>query len=133
MSTAYTVGETFTETTGPVERADFVRYAGASGDFNRIHYDEPFVTDAGYDSVFGQGMFTAGVASGLVREVFGLHALAEYRTRFVAQVWPGDTLTATVEIEAIEAGAEETSVEASVTVQNQDDEPVMTGSVVAVR
>lgn len=77
---------------GPVDRRDFVQYAGASGDFNPIHYDEPYATDAGHPSVFAQGMFTAGVAARLARERVGLHDLAGFRTRFSSQVFPGDTL-----------------------------------------
>ena len=44
-----------------VDRAMFVRYAGASGDFNPIHWNEDFAKSAGYPGVFAQGMFTAGV------------------------------------------------------------------------
>ena len=130
------VGDTVEYTAEDVERGDFVRYAGASGDFNPIHYDEPHAKAAGYDSPFGQGMFTSGVASRAVREVFGLQGLREFRTRFVAQVWPGDDLTTTVEVTAVEAtdgGVDgDERVEADVTVTNQDGETVVEGSAVAV-
>ena len=42
---------------GPLSVADFVRYAGASGDFNPLHYDETIARAAGFESVFAQGMF----------------------------------------------------------------------------
>ena len=48
-------------TFGPITRTDIVRYAGASGDFNPIHWNEEFAKSAGYPGVFAQGMFTAGV------------------------------------------------------------------------
>lgn len=128
----HAVGDTYELVTEDLRREDFVRYAGASGDFNRIHYDEPFVTDAGYDSVFGQGMFTAGVASRAVREAFGLVGLREYSTRFVSQVWPDDTLTTTLEVESVEETAEGTRVEASLAVENGDGESVIEGGVVVV-
>lgn len=128
----FAVGDTFERTVGEVDRADFVRYAGASGDFNPIHYDEPHAEAAGYDAVFGQGMFTAGVASRTVREAFGLRRLRSFRTRFVSQVWPGDSLTATVEVTDVTDGADGTRVEASVTVANGDGEAVVEGSAVAV-
>lgn len=79
--------------TDPLERRDFVKYAGASGDFNPIHYDEPYATNAGHPSVFGQGMFSAGIATRLVREWIGLAALTSIRTRFTARVFPGESLT----------------------------------------
>lgn len=44
-------------TIGPLGVADFVRYSGASGDFNPLHYDEARARAAGFDSVFAQGMF----------------------------------------------------------------------------
>ena len=47
----------------PLERQHFVRYAGASGDFNPLHYDDGFATRVGFPSVIAQGMFTAGVLS----------------------------------------------------------------------
>ena len=43
-----------------VARPDFVRYAGASGDFVPLHYDQTFVEAAGIPTVFAQGMCTAG-------------------------------------------------------------------------
>jgi len=86
-------------TVGPVvetpdlERQDFVRYAGASGDFNPIHYDEPYATEAGHPSVFGQGMFSAGVASGMIRRWLGLRGLESFRARFTDRVFPGESLS----------------------------------------
>ncbi|MGH2725781.1 MAG: MaoC/PaaZ C-terminal domain-containing protein, partial [Actinomycetota bacterium] len=40
-----------------VTRSHFVRYAGASGDFNPMHHDDTIATKVGYPSVFGHGMF----------------------------------------------------------------------------
>jgi peroxisomal enoyl-CoA hydratase 2 len=87
--------------TPPLERRDFVRYAGASGDFNPVHYDEPYATDAGHPSVFAQGMFSAGVASRLLREWFGLRGLKSYRTRFTARAFPGDALSARARVRGV--------------------------------
>jgi acyl dehydratase len=71
---------------GPLTRTDFVRYQGASGDFNPIHHDEEYAKSAGFPTVFSVGMLQAGI-------------LATYVTRFGVQfreqVWPGDTLTCT--------------------------------------
>ena len=43
-----------------VDRSAFIRYAGASGDFNPIHQDEEFARAAGMGGVFGHGMLTMG-------------------------------------------------------------------------
>ena len=78
-----------------VDREDFVRYAGASGDFYRIHYDEPYARAAGNPSVFGQGMLTAGFASHMVADWFGLENVRRFRTRFESRLWPNTTVTVT--------------------------------------
>ncbi|MDJ1434086.1 MaoC family dehydratase N-terminal domain-containing protein [Halostagnicola sp. A-GB9-2] len=77
-----------------IERQDFVRYAGASGDFNPIHYDEPYARAAGNETVFGQGMFAAGISSRVVTDWFGISALESFGVRFQSQLFPGETVTA---------------------------------------
>jgi acyl dehydratase len=74
-------------------RTMFVRYAGASGDFNPIHHDEEFAKSAGYPSVFGHGMLTAGILSRYVTDIAGVGNIRLFRVRFATQVWPGDSLT----------------------------------------
>jgi len=114
-----------------LERRDFVKYAGASGDFNPIHYDETLAQMAGYDSVFGQGMFTAGVAAHMAADWFGLANVREFGVRFEAQVWPDDTITATGEVTDVEHDGGTTTVEADIRVENQDGELVLSGNTTA--
>lgn len=83
---------------GPLTRTDFVRYAGAGGDFNPIHHDDGFAAAAGYPSVFGHGLLTAGILSGYTCDWLGRRNLRTYGVRYVAQVWPGDTLILSGEI-----------------------------------
>jgi hypothetical protein len=45
-----------TGTAGPMTRTDFVRYAGAGGDFHPLHHDEPYAQKFGMPSVFGMGL-----------------------------------------------------------------------------
>ena len=51
-----------------VNRADLVRYAGASGDFNPIHWNERFATEVGLPGVIAHGMFTMATAVRVVAE-----------------------------------------------------------------
>lgn len=83
---------------GPLTRTDFVRYAGAGGDFNPIHHDETFAHAAGYPSVFGHGLLTAGILSGYVAAWLGRRNLRRFGVRYLGQVWPGDTLVITGEV-----------------------------------
>ena len=84
---------------GPLSVADFVRYAGASGDFNPLHYDETIARAAGFESVFAQGMFSAGVLASFAADWLGAAAVRRFRVRFLDVVWLGDTLTCTATIE----------------------------------
>src|SRR6202166_3776034 len=76
-----------------VPRPDFVRYAGASGDFVPLHYDQTFVEAAGIPTVFAQGMFTAGCLSRCLTDYAGAGQVRRFKVRFARQVWPNDTLT----------------------------------------
>ena len=53
-----TVGDELPEQTYAVTRADLVRYAGASGDFNPIHWSDRVATSVGLPGVIAHGMFT---------------------------------------------------------------------------
>jgi acyl dehydratase len=117
---------------GPLDRRDFVRYAGASGDFNPIHYDEPYARTSGNPSVFGQGMFTAGVAAHAVCDWLGVGAIRSFGVRFRSRVWPGDTLTTTVESADVERTGAGERVAVDLRVDRDDEEAVITGSAEAV-
>jgi peroxisomal enoyl-CoA hydratase 2 len=71
-----------------VSRPDFVRYAGASGDFVPLHYDQTFVEAAGIPTVFAQGMWTAGCLSRCVTDFAGAGQVRRFKVRFARQVWP---------------------------------------------
>lgn len=78
---------------GPLTRTDFVRYQGASGDFNPIHHDEEFARAAGFPSVFSVGMLQAGILGAFVTDWLGADNVRGFGVQFREQVWPGDTLT----------------------------------------
>ncbi len=59
-------GQLIGATTLHVNRADLVRYAGASGDFNPIHWNERFATEVELPNVIAHGMFTMGAAVDVV-------------------------------------------------------------------
>ncbi|MDF9747505.1 FAS1-like dehydratase domain-containing protein [Natrinema salsiterrestre] len=113
-----------------LERRQFVKYAGASGDFNPIHYDEPYATAAGNESVFGQGMFTAGIASRVVTDWFDLADVASFGLRFQSRVFPGDTVVATGDVVEVDrdSGTVETELEARTT----EGETLLTGTATAL-
>ncbi len=77
------VGTELPEQTYPVTRADLVRYAGASGDFNPIHWNERIATEVGLPGVIAHGMLTMALAARAVTAWVGdPSALVEYHVRF---------------------------------------------------
>ena len=85
---------------GPLTRTDFVRYQGASGDFNPIHHDEEFAKSAGFPTVFSVGMLQAGVLAGYATDWLGAENVRRFAVQFREQVWPGDVLTFTGSVRA---------------------------------
>ena len=83
---------------GPLTRTDFVRYQGASGDFNPIHHDEEFAKSAGFPTVFSVGMLQAGILATYATDWLGPDNVRRFGVRFREQVWPGDVLTFTGEV-----------------------------------
>ncbi len=76
----------------PLTRTDFVRYQGASGDFNPIHHDEEFARSAGFPGVFSVGMLQAGILGTYCTEWLGAENVRRFAVQFREQVWPGDHL-----------------------------------------
>ena len=70
-----------------LSRASLVRYAGASGDFNPIHWNERFAQSVGLSGVIAHGMLTMGTAVQLVSDWVGdPGAIVDYPTRFTKPV-----------------------------------------------
>ena len=75
-----------------VTRTDLVKYAGASGDFNPIHWNEAFADGVGLPGVIAHGMFTMGAAVQLVADWVGdPAAVVDFQTRFTKPVPVADT------------------------------------------
>ena len=83
-----------------VTRADLVRYAGASGDFNPIHWNERIAREVGLPGVIAHGMLTMALANRLVSDWVGdPAAVIECAARFVRPIpVPDDDIGARLEI-----------------------------------
>ncbi|MFJ9338391.1 MaoC family dehydratase [Streptomyces sp. NPDC101733] len=86
----------------PVTRAMLVRYAGASGDFNPIHWNEKFAKEVGLPDVIAHGMFTMAEAIRVVTDWAGdPGSVVEYGVRFTRPVIvPNDDEGAVIEVSA---------------------------------
>jgi MaoC like domain len=79
-----TVGDALPTVTHRVTRADLVRYAGASGDFNPLHWDEATAMAAGLPGVIAHGMLTMALTGGVLTAWSGDRAaVVEFGVRFV--------------------------------------------------
>ena len=92
------VGATLPQQRFPVRRADLVRYAGASGDFNPIHWNERSARAVGLPDVIAHGMFTMACAGRVLTDWIGdPGAVLEYGVRFTKPVAvPDDDAGATL-------------------------------------
>jgi acyl dehydratase len=84
---------------------------------------------AGLPSVFGHGMFTAGLLATAVTNFVGVGNLKSYRVRFTKQTWPGEVLTTSVTVREKRAGNE---VVLDCSVVNENGEIKIQGEAVAV-
>jgi acyl dehydratase len=96
------VGTVLPPATFTVTRDNLIRYAGASGDFNPIHYSDRVAAAVGLPDVIAHGMLTMALAGRVVTDWLGDPTrLVEYGVRFTKPVVvPDDDAGATVEISA---------------------------------
>jgi acyl dehydratase len=103
-----------------VDRSRLVRYAGASGDFNPIHWNDRFAAAVGLPGVIAHGMWTMGAAVGVVSDWLGdPGAVVDYQTRFSRPVPVPDPGEAIVEVVAtvgaVDAGSRTARIDLHVT------------------
>jgi acyl dehydratase len=86
-----------------VTRADLVRYAGASGDFNPIHWNQRIATSVGLPDVIAHGMLTMALAGRALTDWLGdPAAIEEYGVRFAKPVVvPDDDIGAEITVEGV--------------------------------
>jgi len=97
--TEFTVGDVVAERTTHLTRDSLVRYAGASGDFNPIHYRDDIAQSVGLPGVLAHGMLTMGLAVQPVVDWLGDRGwVRDYQVRFTRPVLvdPADGATVTV-------------------------------------
>lgn len=113
-------------------RGQIVQYAGASGDFNPLHTDEPYaISVAGYPSVVAPGMLTMAMTGKAITDHFGAGSLKRFGGRFRAQVWPDDTLAVevrVVEVRIVDSSPGEGRAALEVSTTNQHGVVVFQGS-----
>jgi acyl dehydratase len=118
---AWTVGEVVATRAFPIDRETLVRYAGASGDFNPIHYRDDVAQSVGLPGVLAHGMLTMGLAVQPVVDRFGAAAIRQYGVRFTKPVpvppEGGVVLDVTAKVGAVDEAAGTLRVDLTVAVE----------------
>ena len=117
-----------------LRREDLVRYAGASGDFNPIHYSDRMATALGLPGVVAHGMLTMAEAARVVTDWLGDPArLVEYGVRFVKPVpVPDDDAGAELLISAVVASVNDADGTAEIDISTEFDGQKVLGRARAV-
>lgn len=124
------VGEVVATADYPLSRDSLVRYAGASGDFNPIHYRDDVAQSVGLPGVLAHGMLTMGVAVAPVVEWCAKDLMVlSYQVRFTKPVVVDPHEGASLHVEAIvatlEAESENPSARIDLTVTSHTGEKVL--------
>ncbi|GAA4851106.1 MaoC family dehydratase [Actinomycetospora corticicola] len=133
---AVSVGDELENRPVTLTRADLVRYAGASGDLNPIHWNERTATAVGLPGVIAHGMLTMALAAQFVADWAGdPAAVRSFSTRFTRPVVvPDDDAGATVILGAtVKAVDDDGSVTLGVTAVGPDGKAVLGKAVAVVR
>jgi acyl dehydratase len=118
----------------PIDRMDLVRYAGASGDFNPIHWRETFAKQVGLPDVIAHGMYTMAQGGRFVTDWVGdPGAVVEYGVRFSAPVVVPDEGGASLQISGkVETKLDDNKVVVALTARS-NDQKVLTRAKAVVR
>lgn len=124
------VGEQIPELRKSIDMQTLVRYAGASGDFNPIHYDEQAALAAGLQGVIGHGMLAMSLVTEAVTDWIGDSGLVKsVLARFTSSYGLGDVLVVNGEVVRSRDGL----VELDLRCVNQDGAAVIGNATVLVR
>lgn len=129
---AIEVGTELPTQTFTITRADLVRYAGASGDFNVIHWNERVAMEVGLPNVIAHGMFTMAKAITVVTDwLDNPGQLVSYGVKFTRPVIvPDDDAGATLNVGA--KVTELTDDTAKITITATFDDATVLGKAIAV-
>ena len=109
---------------GPLTHSDFIRYAGAFGEFNPVHEDIEVARRAGYPDIFAQGMLMGALAANQVRDWLGQERIRSFTARFRAPAFRDDLLRIECRAAALDESRDRMRLESTIT--NQAGETLLT-------
>lgn len=131
----FDVGYAITPVRRAVSRENIDAYRSASGDHNRIHYDDEFATSTRFEGVIAHGMLTLAMVSEMMAGEYGSCWLRSggLRVRFRGAAYPGDVLEAVGRVTKRESVADGSRLTCNVELLNVDNgNRIITGSATVV-
>ena len=122
------VGDDLPPLTKPaIDRVQIVRYAASSGDFNRLHLDEPYAHAVGFPGLFAPGMLAMAFVGQLLTAWLRRGHVRKLSARFTKIVWPGDELTCRGRIAELRKDSGACYADVELWAENQKGELVLRG------
>ena len=110
----WSVGDVLPPWQVTITREQVVRYAGASDDYNPIHYDDALARDFGLPGAIAHGMLSMGLMARYMTQVLGTRHFSSFGARFRAMVEPGDTVEFSGRVTAVDGSRVSVQVTAEV-------------------
>ena len=104
----------------PITKVQLVKYAGASGDFNPLHFDEEYAKKRGLKKLIAHGMLSMGFLSEYVESIFGVGKIKKLQVNFKSMVFIGEEITCSGKINSLDT--EEGREYASCTIEAKNKE-----------
>lgn len=112
------IGDVIAELEIDIDRGSLVRYAGASGDFNPIHYSDLVAEQVGLPGVLAHGMLTMGIAASVASDALSAYGeVSDYGVRFTRPVVVDARSGAKVQVSVKVAELSDESIRADLTVR----------------
>src|SRR3954464_11424431 len=122
------VGDDLPPLTKPaIDRVQIVRYAASSGDFNRLHLDEPYAHAVGFPGLFAPGMLAMAFVGQLLTAWLRRGHVRKLSARFTKIVWPNDELTCRGRIAELRKDSGACYADVELWAENQKGELVLKG------
>ena len=123
------IGQQFTGRAERIELVDLVKYAGASGDYNPLHFDETYAKSKGQPSVLIHGMLGAGILSTLLTDFAGTEGFVKsIDVRFVKTMPVNSRLLSKAQVITINPLQNGTEYTVNLWLENEQGETTIKGN-----
>ena len=113
----------------PITKVQLVKYAGASGDFNPLHFDEEYAKKRGLKKLIAHGMLSMGFLSEFVESNFGVGKIKKLQVNFKSMVFIGEEITCSGKINSLDTEEGREFASCSIEAKNKEGNIVTDGLV----